>query len=183
MQQRWRRLFAILNRWLMVPAFRLGLGPLLGNPVTGYIMVLRTRGQKTGRTRWTPVNFAIMDGSIYCIAGFGPRSHWYGNLRAHPRVECQWPGGACAGTAATVTDPAEWARALRAVLINAGLAGRFYGYNPRTVPDGVLRERARVAVVVRIRPEGVGSGAGDPGGLMWVWGLAAITGLAYLWLR
>ena len=34
-----RHIFSVLNRFFMVPCFRLGLGPFMGNPLSGYIMV------------------------------------------------------------------------------------------------------------------------------------------------
>jgi len=51
-------------------------------PLTGYIMVLKTTGRKTGRQRFTPVNYAILDGKVFCLAGFGKLAHWYRNLPA-----------------------------------------------------------------------------------------------------
>ena len=45
-----------INRYCMVPAFRLGLAPILGTPLGGYIMVLKTRGRKSGRLRYAPLN-------------------------------------------------------------------------------------------------------------------------------
>ena len=66
-----RFFFKILNTLFMVPMFRLGLGPFFGNPITGYIMVLKVIGRKTGKVRYVPVNYAIRNGSVYCLAGFG----------------------------------------------------------------------------------------------------------------
>ena len=34
-----RRIFWILNKFFMVPIFRLGFGPFLGSPFGGYILV------------------------------------------------------------------------------------------------------------------------------------------------
>jgi deazaflavin-dependent oxidoreductase (nitroreductase family) len=168
-----RRLFRYLNRFFMVPAFRLGLGPIVGNPFTGYIMVLKTIGQKTGKVRYAPVNYAVLNGHVYCLSGFGQASHWYRNLRAQPRVEVILPGGTIMGMAEEVTDPDEALRAARRVLRNAGFAGFFEGFNPFTAPDDVLRERLAGLPVIRIHPMGIGSGPGDAGGWLWilVWGL------------
>lgn len=66
-----RRFFWYLNRYLMVPMFRLGLGPVIGNPLSGYIMVIKTSGRKSGITRYSPVNYAILNGSVYCLSGYG----------------------------------------------------------------------------------------------------------------
>lgn len=163
-----RRFFWFLNRFLMVPAFRLGLGPLVGNPFSGYIMVLKTVGNKTGKVRYAPVNYAILNGNVYCLAGFGQVAHWYRNIRAQPSVELILPGGSVTGIAEDVTDADERLRAFRQVLKNGGFAGFFLGFNPHTGSDEVLREKVRALPVVRIRPTGIGSGAVDPGGWLWV---------------
>jgi len=167
-----RQVFRWVNRYFMVPMFRLGFGPFFGNPLSGYIMLLKTKGRKTGRTRFSPVNYAIRDGSIYCLAGWGRQSDWYRNLVADPHVELVLPGGAYAGTAETVDDPVEKLAMLRQVLRNGGFAGFFEGFNPYTISDAQLAEKTAAAVLVRIRPYGLGSGASDPGGWLWilVWG-------------
>lgn len=41
-----RRIFWFLNKFFMVPMFRLGFGPFFGNPLSGYIMVLKAIGRK-----------------------------------------------------------------------------------------------------------------------------------------
>ena len=60
-----QRLFRVLNRFFMVPMFRLGLGPFMGNPLSGYIMVIRTVGRKSGKIRYAPVNYVIHKGDIW----------------------------------------------------------------------------------------------------------------------
>ena len=80
-----RRIFWFLNKYFMVPMFR--LGPLLVNPLAGYIMVMKTIGRKSGKTYFTPVNYAIHKGNIYCISGGRRTSDWFRNLLAHPDIE------------------------------------------------------------------------------------------------
>ena len=46
-----RKGFWVMNKVFMVPAFRLGLGAILGSPFGGYIMVIKTRGHLSGKTR------------------------------------------------------------------------------------------------------------------------------------
>ena len=77
-----RRIFWYLNRYFMVPMFRLGLGPLMGNPFSGYIMVIKTSGRKSGLTRYAPVNYAILNGSVYCLSGWGHL--WIGTATCSP---------------------------------------------------------------------------------------------------
>lgn len=166
-----RRAFRALNRWFMVPCLRLGLGPLMGNPLSGYIMLIKTRGRKSGQLREAPVNYAILDGAVYCLAGWGAASHWLRNLEADPRVELLLPGRAVRGQAAIVTDPDEALRAMRAVLIAGGFAGFAFGFNPRTAPDEALRAHLADAPVVRITATGLAAGPADSGG--WLWALMA----------
>jgi hypothetical protein len=68
-----RRIFQYLNRYFMVPVFRLGLGAFIANPFSGYIMVIKTIGHKTGKERYTPTDYTIQNGNIYCVAGFARR--------------------------------------------------------------------------------------------------------------
>lgn len=181
-EQKLRRVFFYLNKFLMVPLFRLGFGPWIGSPFGGYIMVLKVVGRKTGKVRYTPVNYAIENGNVYCLAGFGTQSDWYRNVLVYPNIEAIMPGGTIAGIAEQVTDPNERSRILRQVLIHAGFAGFFYGYNPRTVSDERLLDSTRNAPVIRIRPYGIGSGASDPGGWVWIISIGSMLTFFVWWL-
>jgi deazaflavin-dependent oxidoreductase (nitroreductase family) len=179
-----RRFFHFLNKFFMVPMFRLGFGPFFGNPFSGYIMVLKTVGRKSGRVRYAPVNYALRDGRVYCLAGFGQATDWLRNLQAEPRVEAILPGGAVAGRAALVADPAERLALVRQVLKNGGFAGFMEGFNPFTVPDEELERGTAAMPLVCIQPAGPGSGASDPAGWAWVWTVVFIVALILiLWLR
>lgn len=163
------RIFWILNKFFMVPIFRLGLGPLLGTPFGGYVMVLKPIGRKSGKTYYTPVNYAIRDGCVYCVSGGRRTSDWFRNLLAHPEIEIILPGGAIFARAEEVHDPHERRDVARQVLINAGFAGFFEGYNPRTISDADLEEKISDLPVLRFTPLGVGNGPFDPGGWAWIW--------------
>jgi deazaflavin-dependent oxidoreductase (nitroreductase family) len=179
-----RRFFRVLNRFFMVPMFRLGFGPFFGNPLSGYIMVLRIKGRRTGKIRYAPVNYAIANGRVYCIAGWGRTSDWFRNLQADPAIEAILPGGAIAGLAEAVTDPTERAPAIRQILKNGGFAGFLGGFNPYRVTDEELGRKTEGMPLVRIRPTGIGSGASDPAGWAWVWTAVFILALVLLlWPR
>lgn len=181
MESLWlRRVFYYLNRFFMVPMFRLGFGPFMGNPFSGYIMVLKVIGRKTGKVRYAPVNYAIENGNIYCIAGFGKIADWYRNLRAHPNIEAILPGGAIAGVAEQVDDPGERLRIIRRIMINAGFAGFFYGYDPRKASDEQVVSSTADVPLIRIRPIGIGNGASDPSGWAWM-GTVISTVLFVAW--
>src|SRR5512134_3013941 len=117
------RAFVPINRFV-APLLDAGLGAWISNPVTGYLMVLRTRGRRTGLVRAAPLGYVIVDGSIYCCAGFGPRTTWYLNLLADPEVEVVLPGRTLTARATPVTDPEEWVRVYRPLMRSLGLISR-----------------------------------------------------------
>jgi deazaflavin-dependent oxidoreductase (nitroreductase family) len=160
--------FRIANRFLAVPLLRAGLGPFLATPLTGSLMVLRTRGRRSGRVRDVPLGYVIRNGSVYFCAGFGRPTHWLHNIEADPNVEVLLPGGAFAGVAEEVTDRDEWAPAMRALLISLGVIGRMTVGDVRHVADEELLAIAGGIPLVRVRVTGIGSGPFDPGGLGWV---------------
>ncbi len=178
-----RQVLRYVNRYFMIPVFRLGLGALIVNPFSGYIMVIKTIGHKTGAERFTPTNYAIQNGNVYCLAGVGPMAHWYRNLKANPRAELIMPGGNMTGIAEEVTDPDERLNAIRRILKNSGLAGFWMGLNPYTAPDKVVVEKCQNAPVIRIRPAGIRSGPADPGGWLWLlWGGLSLLPILMRWL-
>jgi deazaflavin-dependent oxidoreductase (nitroreductase family) len=173
--------FLRVNRWVALPVLRAGLGPVFSTPLTGSLMILRTTGRKSGARREIPLGYAIADGNVYCIAGFGPETQWFKNILAHPAVEVVLPLGAISGTAEEVTDPVEWSRAFRVLMTSMGIIGRATSGDVRDVPEDRLREMGAGLPLVRIRPTGIGSGPADPGGLMWV-PMQVGTTVLTLWL-
>jgi deazaflavin-dependent oxidoreductase (nitroreductase family) len=179
-----RRIFLLFNRFFMVPMFRLGFGPFMGNRITGYIMVLRNTGRKTGKSYYSPVNYAIHRGNIYCMAGFGRVSDWYCNIRFAGEIEVILPGSTLFARVDEVSDPAERALLIRMILKNAGLAGFFAGFNPITVKDEELLIKTADLPLLCLHPVGVGNGPSDPGGWMEVWAVLSILAglLVIIWL-
>jgi deazaflavin-dependent oxidoreductase (nitroreductase family) len=178
-----RRIFWFLNKFFMVPMFRLGFAPFFGNPFTGYIMVLKIVGRKTGQLRFAPVNYAILNGKVYCISGFRKVSDWYANLRANPEIEVILPGGAFAGATSEVSDPAYRVTAIRKILQSAGFAGFFEGFNPFRISDEELALKTAGMPLICIQPTGLGSGASDPEGWAWIWTpISMVIIILVLWL-
>jgi deazaflavin-dependent oxidoreductase (nitroreductase family) len=120
----------------MLLLWRLGLGSW-GNPTEfgGAVMVIKHTGRKSGLPRLTPVNYAILDGEIYCTAGFGSRADWFRNIQVHPQVEVWLPDGRRLGVAQDVTVSAERLPVFRAVLVASGFAAPLFGVNPRVLSD------------------------------------------------
>jgi Domain of unknown function (DUF385). len=177
------RAFLALNRYAAVPLLRAGLGPIFATPLTGSLMVLRTRGRRSGRWRDAPLGYVILDGNVYVCAGFGRPTQWLRNIEADPHVELLLPAGAVAGIAEEVTDPTEWSRAMRTLLRSMGIIGRVTVGDVRRASDERLREMAGGLPLVRVRVTGLGSGPFDPGGLGWV--VPTLIGAVWLvtWAR
>lgn len=181
--RRQRNAFWYLNRF-MVAMWRLGLGNWLNfwPAVVGRIMVLVQFGRKTGIKRRTPLNYAVIEGDVYCTAGFGQVSDWYKNILKNPQVEVWLPDGWWAGSATDVSDSDERLRLLREVLIASGFASYMAGIRPKSVSDAELAELAADYRILRIERTHALTGTGGPGDLAWVWPAATVLLLAALWL-
>ena len=176
-----RTVFKYLNTYYMVPLSKVGLLPWMQNPLTGYIMVLQTIGRKSGKPRLTPLNYALADGYIYCIAGFGSGTHWLANLKANPVVEVRIAGTALKGSAEIVTKGEEAQRIFIQIIHNCGFAALLVGLNPFRLTDEKILQKRGPEVVVRIRPTEMVGGPYDPGGRGWI--LATLVQMVFLlWL-
>jgi deazaflavin-dependent oxidoreductase (nitroreductase family) len=164
-----------VNRFLMVPIFRLGLGWLMGGPLEGWMMVLRTRGRRTGRDRYVALDYVLDGGSVYCLAGFGRTTHWFLNLTEEPGVEVMLPGRAFVGSAEEVADPEERARVVPRLIRACGVPGFVIGGNPWTLDDERILAAVDGLPLVRIRPTGLIAGPADPGGLLWLLKFGALA--------
>lgn len=177
--------FNDVNRWVGVPLLRLGLGRYVSMPGTGYLMLLRVRGRKSGVIRDVPLGYCIVDDGVYCLAGFGRRAHWFQNILADPNVEVVLPSGAFTRLAEEVTDPEELRRVIGPLARSLGIAWMLTGLgNPwRSSADDLLRT-TELMPVLRIRQTGIAAGPHDPGG--WGWSVpvaASVVVLGWWWRR
>lgn len=168
-----RRAFLVVNRTTAAPALRAGLGPLLVTPVTGSILLLRTRGRRSGLVREAPLGYVVHDGAIYVCAGFGRGTAWLANLRADPSVEVILPGARIRATAREVTDRAEYDVPLRELIRALGVIGA--ATVPAALDPGAAIPDAWFATLplVRLQPVGMLAGPWDPGGRGWI-GIALV---------
>ena len=176
--------FNVMNKFVAVPALKIGLGRYMSNPLTGYLMILRTRGRKSGEMRDAPLGYTILGEYVYCMAGFGRRAHWFQNLLADPNVEVILPSRAFGGVAEEVTDDAERIRVAAPLLRSMGVIAGVVGMgNPwRDSPEAIAR-KCEGMPLVRIKATGIAAGPEDPGGRYWVVPIAAGILLATWWLR
>lgn len=185
-----QRGFLYLNRWVIGPVLRSPFGRLIGTAVTPQLMLLRTRGRRSGLVREAPLGYVIRDGFVYVVAGCGVGTPWYLNLLDNPTVEVVLPGRTIRGIAEPVTDDAEWLRSYRLLIGSFGVIGRVVEGDPSRMDDTTLLATHGVLPVVRIRalePTGlIISGPWDPGGhgrlLVWTATVGAL-GLATLTRR
>jgi deazaflavin-dependent oxidoreductase (nitroreductase family) len=88
---------------------RLGLGRLVS---ASNILILTTRGRKTGRARHTAIEYRRHGSQLYVISAWGERPDWYRNLLADPHVTVQQNGRPFAATASVVDNSGEALRVL-----------------------------------------------------------------------
>jgi len=141
-EERMRQAFKKLNRF-MVFMWKARMGRLINMwpAVFGRIMVIKHVGRKSGLERLAPVNYAIVDGEVYCVAGFGSRTDWYRNIMDLPDVELWLPNGKFPARAEDVSDSPQRLLLIRAVLIASGFAAyTFGGINPHKIDDAALQE-------------------------------------------
>ncbi len=134
-----RRVFHAMNPF-MVFMLRIGLGWTMNiaPSFSGRIMVIKHRGRKSGKEYLTPVNYAKVDGEIYCTAGFGSISDWYKNMLANPGVELWLPEGKRKARAEDITDSPNRIFLMRQVIIGSGFAGPLFGVDQKKMNDTQL---------------------------------------------
>src|SRR5512141_1126583 len=79
-----------LFKWLFkmpILQYKLGLGWLTGK----YILLLTTTGRRSGKLRYTPLEYIYdKEHDKYRIAaGWGGKTDWYRNIQANPKVHVQ----------------------------------------------------------------------------------------------
>jgi deazaflavin-dependent oxidoreductase (nitroreductase family) len=139
-----RRAFHALNHF-MVFMWKLGMGRMINfwPAVVGRIMVIQHRGRRSGREYLTPVNYALVDGGIYCLAGFGPGTDWYRNIMADSNVRLWLPQGWRTARAEDVSNSPRRTQLMRQVIIASGFAGPLFGVNQRKYSDEQLAALTR----------------------------------------
>jgi hypothetical protein len=134
-----RKVFRVMNRF-MVFMWKIGLGKMISMWPAGFgrIMVIKHRGRKSGKVFLTPVNYALVEGEIYCTAGFGPISDWYRNMLVNPQIELWLPEGKRSACAEDIPDSPRRLFLLRQVIIASGFAAPLFGINPKKLNDEQL---------------------------------------------
>jgi deazaflavin-dependent oxidoreductase (nitroreductase family) len=174
-----RTAFRYANRYAMVPFHRAGLAAWLGNPLTGWQLLLTTTGRKSGLRRPTPLGYMVADGAVWVLAGYGSATLWYRNLLADPAVEVLLPARPpFAGIATEIVDPSVRARVIPRLVRSMALPGTMIGCLPWSAPDERILELTAWVPLVRVVPADgtlLVPGPDDPGGLGWTWRMLVAT--------
>ena len=184
LDEKLRAFFKQFNHFMLL-MWRLGLGPWINMwpEVAGRIMVIAHTGRKSGQRRLTPVNYAIIEGDVYCTAGFGSVADWYKNIQADSRVEVMLPDGWWEGRAEDIKDVPGSIELMRQVLIGSGAVAPLMGVQPKSMSAEQLAEAVKGYKLVRIHRTAARTGAGGPGDLAWFWPAATFILAAALFLR
>jgi len=73
--------YNMLNKYLVIPLYRLRILPLLG--FGRIFLILTTIGRKTGKKRRTPLEYHWIDRIMTIFSGRGEDSGWLRNIRAN----------------------------------------------------------------------------------------------------
>ena len=131
--------------------YSIGLGPLVGRMV----LLLTTKGRRTGLPRVTPLQYEEIDGAFYVGSMRGTRADWFRNLVADPEVEVRVKSRRFKGKAEAITDAGRIAdflelrlerhpRMLGVILRSEGL--------PRRPDRAQLEQYAEKIAIVKITP-------------------------------
>jgi deazaflavin-dependent oxidoreductase (nitroreductase family) len=88
-------------------------GPLAEVLRSRCVMLLTTRGRRTGRPRTTPVSFMPVADRFIVFSGWGVSSSWYHNVRANRNVLIQVGNKRMRAIAHVVEDPEQRAAYMR----------------------------------------------------------------------
>lgn len=131
--------------------YAIGLGPLIGR----IILLLTTKGRKTGMRRVTPLQYEEINGVIYVGSARGKQADWFRNILADPQVDVRVKDRYFHGVAAPLTDPKQIADFLQTRL---GRHPRMVGammrmhHLPTKPARNQLDKLAAQLAVVAIRP-------------------------------
>lgn len=159
--------------------YRLGFGIILRRLFR--MLVLTTRGRKTGKPRRTVLEHAWLNDHAYIDAGWGDRTVWYRNIVCEPRVTVQCGGRTYGAVAVRVRDDAELRALYRAT---AGKSRVWKQYLdswdvPDTVDDYVAHKER--LVILRLEPIAVVPLPPLRADLAWLWVVIAVAA-AWFWM-
>lgn len=180
--ERPRRIGRLLLQ-LPVLLYRLGLGDLVNS---ARIMILTTRGSKTGRARHTALEYRRHGSKTYVVSAWGEDAHWFRNLTASSGAIVQQGRRTFYVSAQPVENEGEAVRVLH--LFRRGASLFLDPFFARRGEKGTLSARelpriSRQVAVVRLEerpaPPVEAPLMPVPRNLVWIWPLVASVSLAF----
>lgn len=160
-------------------AWRMGLEKILGH----VFVLITTTGRKTGLPRRAVTEYMTHQGKLIVPCAYGPKSDWYRNLMADPRVTVQTWQGAESMRAERIVALEEFRAlypvALRRNRVMVRACFRSLGIDPDDVED-VVAKRERI-IWFRFEPTDEITPPPLQADLLWVWPVALGVLLALLW--
>jgi deazaflavin-dependent oxidoreductase (nitroreductase family) len=160
----------------------MGLGPVIGR----HVLIITTKGRKSGLPRHTMTEFHILNDKIYVPCAFAPKADWYKNIVADPHVTVQTWEGPQSMTASRVTDDEELRTVYQFIRQRNQVMMDWYleSQDVRADPDDVVAHKERI-YFIRFDPTTEASPSSSPPplrvDLAWLWPL--ITVWAVSWQR
>jgi deazaflavin-dependent oxidoreductase (nitroreductase family) len=117
-----RRANPLLRAMLKVPAL-VYVGPLADLMRSRCILLLTTRGRKTGQPRTGAVSFMPVGDHFVVFSGWGVGSNWFQNIRANPEVRVKVGRRRLRATARVVEDPERRRELMRQMQVRSAGCG------------------------------------------------------------
>ena len=134
--------------------YAIGLGPLMGR----IVLLLTTRGRKSGKKRVTPLQYEKLGRDYYIGAARGLKADWVRNIQRDPQVEVRVGSEHFQGVAEVVANPSRFAdfmevRLERHPRMIGWIMERAHGL-PRRPSRAQLEELGKSEVFVILHPAG-----------------------------
>lgn len=171
--------------WLFYKAplllHRLGLAPLLDRFFR--MLVLTTRGRKSGCPRYTMLEHTWHNDRGYIAPGWGDHTLWYQNILDDPRVTVQRGGAVYGAVAFRVTDNAELADLYRVMAGKSPVWKQYLAsWDIEDTLADYLAKKDRL-VVLRLDPTRDVPLPPLRTDLIWLWPVAALAVVAWAFLH
>ncbi|MHA1476648.1 MAG: nitroreductase/quinone reductase family protein [Promethearchaeota archaeon] len=124
--------FKILNKYVVIPLYRLRILPLLG--LGRILLILTTQGRETGKKRRTPLEYHRIEGIITIFSGRGEDAGWMKNIRVRPdSLSVRHGFHRFQPQVEFVTNEDQKLEIMKWYVVNHGkLAKMLFGWNPKT---------------------------------------------------
>jgi deazaflavin-dependent oxidoreductase (nitroreductase family) len=143
-----RRPSGFLRLFLAVPPLAYH-GPIAELLRSRCVMLLTTRGRRSGRPRTNGVSFMLLDDHFVIFSGWGISSNWYRNIRANPSVRIKVGTREMDATARLVEDPGRRRQLMQQMSARSSRCGPPRAMRPLLKLSGAIDYDAEIAMALR----------------------------------